>query len=39
MQLQKEVKSNPKNCPAVKKGAAPKNTVVKKDVKSAVIVG
>jgi len=32
MKLQKEVKSNP----TVKKGAAPKNAVMKKDVKSKV---
>jgi len=35
MQLQKEVKSNPKH-PSCKKGVAPKNAVVKKDVKSRV---
>jgi len=36
MQLQKEVKSNPKE-PSCKKCAAPKNTVMKKDVKSKVV--
>ena len=35
MQLQKEVKPNP-NCLAVNKCAAPKNAVVKNDMKSKV---
>jgi len=34
--LQKEVKSNPKNSPAVKKCVAPKKAIAKKDVKSKV---
>jgi len=36
IQLQKVVKSNPKNSPAVKKCATPKQTIVKTDVKSKV---
>jgi len=36
MQLQKEVKSNPKQ-PSYKKACGPKNAVVKKDVKSKVV--
>jgi len=36
MKLQKEVKSNPKQPSCKKKCGAPKNAVVKKDVKSKV---
>ena len=36
MQLQKEVKSNPKQ-PSCKKCAAPKNAVVKKDAKCKIV--
>jgi len=36
MKLQKEVRSNPKQPSCKKKCAAPKNAVVKKDVKSKV---
>jgi len=36
MQLQKEVKFNPKQ-PSYKKGCDPKNAVVKKDVKFKVV--
>ena len=36
MQLQKEVKSNPKTVQLYKKCAAPKNAVLKNDVKSKV---
>jgi len=36
MQLQKEVKSNPKQ-PSCKKGCSPKKATVKKDVKSKVV--
>jgi len=37
MQVQKAVKSNPKQPSCKKKCAAPKNAVVKKDVKSKVM--
>jgi len=37
MQLQKEVKSNPKQPSCKKKCAAPKKAIVKKDVKSKVV--
>jgi len=37
MQFQKEVKYNPKYSPAVKKCAALKKAIVKKDVKSKVV--
>jgi len=36
IQLQKEVKSNPKTDQLLKKGAAPKKAIVKKDMKSKV---